>query len=191
MPKTISVTSISLILAVSLAFPALSQMAGHGHGMGMHHGADGTGHDMVTMPGLRGLDASPEESAELAEMFRNFQKIERGVTNLPNGIRTVTSSSDAAVMDILVSHVAGMIARVEEGRDPQVFVQSPTLDIFFARGNEITTEIEITEAGIVVTQTSDVPELVDALQVHAAEVSDMAARGMAAVHEMMMRRAGN
>ncbi|WP_323769476.1 hypothetical protein [Antarctobacter sp.] len=159
--------------------------------MGLHHGADGTGHDEMTMPGLRGLDASPEESAELAVMFRNFQKIERSVTNLPNGIRTVTTSSDPEVMDILVSHVAGMIGRVDEGRDPQVFIQSPTLDIFFARGDEIETEIEITEEGIVVIQTSEAPEMVDALQVHAAEVSDMAARGMAAVHEMMMRRAGN
>ena len=41
------------------------------------------------------------------------------------------------------------------------------------------------------TQTSDDPELVAALHTHAAEVSDMAARGMQAVHEMMMRRAGN
>jgi hypothetical protein len=31
---------------------------------------------------------------------------------------------------------------------------------------------------------------VTALQTHAAEVSDMAARGMQAVHEMMMKRGG-
>lgn len=182
---------LAAAVCLTVTSPATSQMAGHGPGMGLHHGADGTGHDEMTMPGLRGLDASPEESAELAVMFRNFQKIERSVTNLPNGIRTVTTSSDPEVMDILVSHVAGMIGRVDEGRDPQVFIQSPTLDIFFARGDEIETEIEITEEGIVVIQTSEAPEMVDALQVHAAEVSDMAARGMAAVHEMMMRRAGN
>ena len=33
------------------------------------------------------------------------------------------------------------------------------------------------------------PDLVEALQVHAAEVTAMADRGMAAVHEMMMERA--
>ncbi len=181
----------ALITSLGLALPAagFAQMSGQGHGMGMHHGA-GAGHDEVTMPGLRGLDATPEESAELAVMFRNFQTIQRSVTNLPDGIRTVTRSTDPGVMEVLVSHVSGMIARVEEGRDPQVFIQSPTLNIFFARRDEIETEIEVTDEGIVVVQTSRSPDLVAALQKHAGEVSEMADRGMAAVHEMMMRRMG-
>lgn len=179
----------ALLLVLAWPLQGAAQMAGHG--LGLHHGAGDAGHDEVNMPGLRGLDATPEESAELAVMFRNFDKIERRVDNLPDGIRTVTFSEDPEVMQVLVSHVAGMIARVEEGRDPQVFIQSPTLDIFFARRDEIETAIEVTETGVVVVQTSDAPEIVEALQVHAAEVSDMADRGMAAVHEMMMRRAGN
>lgn len=175
-----------------LPIGAQAQMNGHGQSaMGHHHGADGTGHDMVNMPGLRGVDATPEESAELAVMFQNFHLINRTVTNLENGIRTVTASADPDVMDTLISHVAGMITRVEEGRDPQVFIQSPTLDILFERGATIQTEIEITDEGVVVVQTSQDPEVVAALQVHAAEVTDMADRGMQAVHEMMMKRAAN
>lgn len=171
---------------------ALAQMMGHGPGHGMHgHGYGGMGHDMATMPGLRGLDATPEESTELAVMFRNFQRISREVTNLPDGIRTVTRSDDPEVMAVVTSHVVGMIGRVEEGRDPKVFIQSPTLDILFERRDRIVTDIENTEDGIVVTQTSDDPEVVAALQTHAAEVTDMVDRGMAAVHEAMMRRAGN
>lgn len=164
---------------------ALAQMTGHGH-MQLH-GADGTGHDEAVMPGLRGLDATSQESEELAVMFRNFDTLRREVELLPNGIRTVTSSGDPDVMAALVSHVVGMIARVEEGRDPQIFIQSRTLDIFFERPEAITTEIEMTDAGIVVVQTSDDPELVAALHVHAGEVSDMAARGMQAVHEKIMQ----
>lgn len=163
----------------------MAQMMGHGH-MQMH-GADGTGHDEATMPGLRGLDATPQESEELAVMFRSFDTLRREVEFLPNGIRTVTSSSDPDVMVALVSHVVGMIARVEEGRDPQIFIQSRTLDIFFARPEAIVTEIDLTDAGIVVVQTSDDPEMIAALHVHAGEVSDMAARGMQAVHEKMMQ----
>ncbi len=174
----------ALVLATCL--PAAAQHAGPGMHM---HGADGTGHDMRTMPGLRGLDASPEESAELAVMFRAFPAIGREVTNLPNGIRTYTWSDDPEIAAVVVSHVVGMLDRVETGRDPKVFIQSPTLDIFFARNTAIHTEVETTETGIWVTQTSDDPELVAALQTHAAEVSDMAARGMQAVHEMMMQRA--
>lgn len=170
---------------------AMAQMMGNGPG-GMHmHGADGTGHDEVNMPGLRGLNATPEESAELAVMFRNFETITRQVTDLPNGIRTVTRSSDEAVMARLVSHVVGMIGRVERRDDPRIVIQSPTLDIFFARGDGIQSEIAVTDDGIVVVQTSDDPEIVAALHAHAAEVSAMADRGMQAVHEMMMRRAGN
>lgn len=166
---------------------AHAQMSGHGMGQGRHgHGANGMGHDEVNMPGLRGLNATPEESAELAIMFRNFDTLSREVVNLENGIRTVTRSSDEAVMDALISHVSGMIGRVESGDDPQIMIQSPTLDIFFARGDTITTDIEITDEGIVVVQTSDDPDVVEALQVHAGEVSAMAERGMQAVHEMMM-----
>lgn len=171
---------------------AAAQMHGHGTGGGMHgHGADGSGHDEVNMPGLRGLNATDTESAELATLFLNFQTISREVTNLPNGIETVTRSSDAAVMDALISHVVGMIARVETGDDPEIFIQSPTLGIFFERGMLIETSIDVADEGIVVTQISDDPELVEALQIHAAEVTDMADRGMQAVHEMMMRRAAD
>ena len=45
----------------------------------------------------------------------------------------------------------------------------------------------MTEAGIVVTQTSEDPDLVAAFQTHAAEVTVMVDRGMEAVHERMMR----
>ena len=131
------------------------------------------------------------QAAELAVMFQGFQSMSRTVENLPDGIRTVTTASDPEVMAALVSHVSGMIGRVEAGDDPQIFIQSPTLDLLFERGDAIVTEIDITDAGIVVTQTSDDPEVVATLQTHAGEVSDMAARGMLAVHEMMMKRVGN
>ncbi len=161
----------------------------HGNGMGQHgHGMGMGQHDEVNMPGLRGANATPEESAELAVMFRKFDTITRTVENLPNGIRTVTRSSDPEVMDVLVSHAVGMIDRVERKDDPEIFIQSPTLDVFFLHGDEIASQVEVTDEGLVVVQTSDNPELVEALQVHAAEVSDMADRGMAAVHDMMMQQ---
>jgi hypothetical protein len=178
------------LAALTTAAPAQMHGGGHGHGAGqgmMHHGADGTGHDEVGMPGLRGLNATPEESRDLMVMFHHFDTLTREVENLPDGIRTVTGSDDPYVLDALIRHVTQMIGRVETGDDPQIFIQSPTLDIFFARYEGLENDIEISEAGIIVTQTSDDPELVAALQTHAAEVSDMAARGMQAVHERMMQ----
>ena len=143
------------------------------------------------MPGLRGANASQAESDELAVMFENFDTISREVTNLPNGIRTVTRSTDESVMAVLVSHIIGMIDRVERGDDPQIFIQSPTLDILFLNGAEMQSQIDVTDEGIVVVRTSTDPDVVAALHIHAAEISDMADRGMQAVHEAMMQRAGN
>lgn len=182
MTRFITLTSL---LALTLSTPGLGES--HGGGAMHMHGAGGMmAHDEVTMPGLRGLNASPQESKELAVMFRHFETLSRDVETLPNGIRTVTRSSDPEVMDALVSHVVGMIGRVEAKDDPEIFIQSPTLDIFFARAEGIETEIEMTDDGIVVVQTSDDPDLVAALHTHAAEVTDMAERGMQAVHERMM-----
>ena len=158
----------------------------------MHSGGEHqSGHDMSNMPGLRGINATPEETADLAEMFGNFETFTREVTNLPNGIRTITRSSDPDVMAALVSHVAGMTDRVTRGDDPQILIQSPTLDIFFERGEGITSDITVTDEGIVVIRTSDDPEIVAAMHIHAAEVSDMAARGMDAVHDAMAKNTGN
>ena len=139
-------------------------MSQHMFGGGHMHGADGTGHNEINMPGLRGENATPEESAELEVMFRNFETITREVTNLPNGIRTVTRSSDEEVMNQLVSHVFGMIRRVEDKDDPEIIIQSRTMDIYFQRGNKIETEIEMTDDCIVVTQTTQDTENVAALQ---------------------------
>ncbi|WP_416881907.1 hypothetical protein [Marivita sp.] len=176
-----------LIAGLSATAPALAQMHGHGH----MHGADGTGHDMVNMPGLQGENATAEESAELALMFQRFQTLSREVENLPNGIRTVTRSSDPQVMDALVSHTVGMIDRVGQMNDPKIFIQSPTLDIFFARGDRIQSEVDVTDEGVIVVQTSDDPEVVAALHIHAAEVTAMVEQGMHAVHQMMMQRPSN
>jgi hypothetical protein len=187
---TLVLATVMTGAVVHLRGPAMAQKMGQMHGGQHMHGMGGTGHDEVNMPGLRGENATPEESAGLAVMFRNFQAFTREVTNLPDGIRTVTQASDPEVMASLVSHVTGMIGRVETMDDPKIFIQSPTLDIFFQRGEAIKSQIEVTEEGIVVVQTSTDPEVVAALQTHAAEVSDMAARGMQAVHEMMMKSGG-
>jgi len=145
-------------------------------------------HDEATMPGLRGENATQEESDEIALLFRAFDTITREVENLPNGIRTITRSSDPMVMDALVNHTVNMIDRVGKLDDPKIIIQSPTLDVFFVRGAAIASNVEITDAGLVVVQTSDDPEVIEALHIHAAEVTAMADQGMQAVHEMMKHR---
>ena len=159
--------------------------------MKAHHGSSEEGqvnhsHDEVNMPGLQGKDTTENEVDDLKTIFKNHKQITRTVENISNGITTTTETTDDKLRDALVSHVVAMVARLEEKRDPKIIIQSPTLDKLFAESDAIQTNITMTELGIVVTQTSANPIVVKALQTHAAEVSDMARRGMEAVHERML-----
>ena len=138
------------------------------------------------MPGLQGKDTTENEVDDLKTIFKNHKQITRTVENISNGITTTTETTDDKLRDALVRHVVAMVARLEEKRDPKIIIQSPTLDKLFAESDAIQTNITMTELGIVVTQTSTNPIVVKTLQTHAAEVSDMARRGMEAVHERML-----
>jgi hypothetical protein len=148
-----------------------SGMMGMGRGiMGMNHGS-----------------ATDSEHSDIRDLFFNHDRIKRTVTNLPDGIRTVTESDGPELAETIKKHVAEMGKRVEEGRDPGLPIESPALRQIFRDKDKIESTYEVTEKGIVVVQTSTDPATVKALQVHAAEVTDFAQRGMVAMHEAMMK----
>ena len=162
-----------------------AHLKGHGEGA---HGEGAHVHDEVNMPGLQGKDTTDQEVSDLKEIFRLHQGITREVTNLANGIVTTTEAEDEQLREAIVSHVSMMVTRLEEGKNPEVFIQSPTLDALFGVYEDIDTEIEMTDKGVKVIQTSSNPDVVALLQTHAAEVSDMAKRGMQAVHDRMAKQ---
>jgi hypothetical protein len=145
-------------------------------------------HDEVNMPGLQGKDTTDQEVNDLKEIFRSHKGIIRVVSNLENGIVTTTEAENETLKETIVSHVTMMVTRLQEGKNPEVMIQSPTLDALFDVYEEIDTEIELTDMGIKVIQTSTNLEVIKLLQKHAAEVSDMSKRGMVAVHERMMKK---
>ena len=153
---------------------------------GKHH-QQNQQHDMVRMPGLQGKDTTEQEVQDLKTIFISHKGIQREVTNLPNGIKSTTEADDPTLKTAIITHVTMMVSRLQEGRNPEVIIQSPTLSALFDVHQEIETEIEMTEKGVTVTQTSSNPKVVQLLQTHAAEVSDMSKRGMQAVHERMSR----
>ncbi|WP_161853556.1 hypothetical protein [Bradyrhizobium sp. CCBAU 051011] len=192
---------------------ALAQSAGHGPGgmrgtgMGMHgqmgrgmHGTMGQGmrgqmgSGMMgmgaRMMGMNGGSATMDERRDIHGLLFNHDRIKRTVTNLPDGIRTLTESDDPEVAATIKKHVADMGKRVEEGRDPGLPIESPALHSIFREKDKIKTTYETTENGIVVVQTSTDATAVKALQDHAAEVTDFAQRGMVAAHEVMMKNGG-
>jgi len=194
---------------------ALAQSGGHGPG-GFGHGGMGAGmHGQMEQgmrgqmgpgmhgqmgPGMMGMgrgmmgmnhgSATDSEHSDIRDLFFNHDRIKRTVTNLPDGIRTVTESDDPTLAETIKKHVAEMGKRVEEGRDPGLPIESPALRQIFQDKDKIKSTYEVTEKGIVVVQTSTDPATVKALQVHAAEVTDFAQRGMVAMHQAMMKNHG-
>ena len=152
------------------------------------HGGMGPGR--MGMMGMGHGSATMTERTGIHAMLTNHDQIKRTVTNLPNGIRTVTESDDPELAATIAGHVADMGNRVKEGRDPKLPIQSPTLQVIFRNRDKINTTHEATQKGIVVVQTSNDPETVAALQKHAAEVNDLVKRGMVAAHENMMKNGG-
>jgi hypothetical protein len=142
------------------------------------------------MMGMSHGSATLSEHNDIRELFFNHDRIKRTVTNLPDGIRTVTESDDPQVAATIKKHVADMGQRVEEGRDPGLPIETPALHSIFRDNDKIKSTYETTEKGVIVVQTSTDASAVKALQDHAAEVSDLARRGMAAAHEAMMKNGG-
>ncbi len=149
----------------------------------------GIEHGMMRMgagPGMvmhRGLDAATtEQLGVIHQLLASHDRVKRAVTNLANGIRTVTESDDPQVAGWIKTHVANMSTRVNAGDDPGLPIETPSLHAIFRDKDKIRTTTETTEKGVVVVQTSDDPKTVAELQTHAAEVTDLARGGMAALH---------
>lgn len=186
--RTVGLVSLgAVVLIAGGVFVGLTSMGGM-HNVMSNLMGEKMIHNVIGTPMLNGVDTDDVEVAELRAMFENHKDLTRTVENLPNGIRTVTETDNPDLRELLVGHVAGMIQRVDDQRDPQIPIQSQTLDVLFENSESIVTEIEMTATGIAVVQTSDDPDVVAALQTHAAEVSDLAARGMQAAHDGMAAR---
>jgi hypothetical protein len=163
---------------------------GHGMGRGMGPGMmHGMGPGMMRGPMAGGMhdEAFRADMGLVHEMLDSHERIVRKVTNLPNGIRTVTESDDPQVAATLKAHVASMANRLEEGREFNLF--SPTIPVLFENKDKIRTAVEYTANGVTVTQTSDDAKIVAALQAHAVEVSELARDGMAAMRRAAQARA--
>jgi hypothetical protein len=132
-------------------------------------------------------DAFRADMGLVHEMLGSHESIQRKVTNLPNGIRTVTESADPKLAQTIKAHVASMEQRLKDGREFNLF--SPTIPVLFENKDKIRTTVEQTAKGVVFTQTADDAKVVAALQEHAVEVSELVSDGMAAMMRAAQARA--
>jgi hypothetical protein len=169
------------------AAPAAASGAQHDHGA---HGA-AADHAMrggTQVPPMAAMQSDPAARADLDlvhTMVHGHASISRTVTDLPDGIRTLTESSDPAVAAALMAHVGSMVQRLESGKEFNLF--SSTIPVLFANRDRIVTRFEVTPRGAMVVQTSTDPMVAAALQAHAREVSELATEGPVAMQRNMQR----
>ena len=174
---------VTAALGLGAAVAVFAHPGGIGPGM-MGPGMMGPGMGGPMAGGMQHGDAAFADDMRLVHaMLFDHDKIKRTVTNLPDGIRTVTESDDPGVARAIKAHVASMQERLSDGKIFNLF--SPTLPVLFENKDKIKTVVETADKGSTVTQTSGDAKVVAALQAHAVEVSELARDGMAA----MMRSA--
>lgn len=185
--------TIAIAAAMALGLTAATVFGqpfnmGHGATHGMDHDAAAGGHGpMGPTAMLKRQDAGSAADMDLVhDLLANNTRIKRSVTMLTDGIRTVTESDDPQVAQAIKAHVASMYQRLKDGREFNIF--SSTLPTLFENRDKISSKVEMTAKGAVVTQTSSDAKVVAALQGHAGEVTDLVQDGMAAMRRGMMSR---
>ncbi len=190
--------SSSTVIAVSLAVATLLVWPGQSNAGNAANANPATVHpNSQTQPQRMGrgpvglLTKQDEHSAADMGVTMNLVHantlIDRTVTRLPNGITTLTESSNPAIAQDIQVHVARMTARLSEGQEFNLF--STTLPVIFDKANVIITVVEYTQQGARVTQTSSDPIAVQALQAHADEVTELVKEGRVAFHRGLRARA--
>ena len=177
---------------------AISQPFGMGPGMmhGMGPGAAGAfgGPMGGAMAGRMQHDQAFAADMHLVrDLVHSNERIKRAVTNLPNGIKTVTESDDPQVAQSIKAHVASMTQRLSDGKEFNLF--SKTIPVLFENKDKIKTTVEMTDKGSIVTQTSNDAKVISALQEHATEGDELVRDGMVAMMrnmraDMAMMRGG-
>ncbi len=174
--KRTYVLSITFVFA-SMAAVATAQQPTTPPGGTRGMGAGMMSHDSSSMGEMRAIH----------ELMVNHDQIHRTVTNLADGIRTVTESDDPEIATIIQAHVLGMDRHMSAGKDPGLPMETPSVHSLFRNADKVHTSIQTTAKGAIVVQTSTDPETVATLQKHALEVSDLVKGGMAAMHSAMMQ----
>jgi hypothetical protein len=96
-------------------------------------------------------------------------EITRKVTKLPNGIETLTESDNPKVAEKLQAHVQSMYKRVEEKRP--IHARDPLFAEVFRHSHKIKMQLEKTQTGVKVTETSEDPYVASLIQAHAEVVN--------------------
>ncbi len=141
---------------------------------------------LLTVPSAlaqgRGMGGHGGDMDTIHSLLADHESIERRVVDRPDGVETWTESDDPEVAARIREHVRQMDARLEDGRPIRRW--DPLFAEIFEHADAITMEIEDTEKGVRVVETSDDATVVRLIQQHAHRaVSEFVERGMDRAHE--------
>ena len=129
------------------------------------------------MMGMMG-EGVMEDMGSIRSLLADHEKVERQVEDIPNGVRTVTTSDDPKVAALIRRHVRQMDARYD--RDQPIRIMDPVFRELFRNRDRASLKYEDIPGGIRVTHTSDDPNVVLLIRQHARHfVSEAAEEGMA------------
>jgi uncharacterized protein len=130
--------------------------------------------------GMMGDAAHAADMQVFHQLFDHRSEIKRQIVLRPDGIESVTESTNPEVTRLLQTHVVSMLARVKEQRP--IHQRDPLFAELFRYAERIDARHELTAAGVRVIETSQDPYVVKLLQAHAEVISAFIANGRA---EMM------
>ncbi|MCC9603703.1 DsrE family protein [Stieleria sp. JC731] len=152
---------------------------GRGPGQGMmRHGSNASDAESMQGHGGHGADDRHDEDHDVFQfLLQNHSKIKRTVTDLPDGVETLTESDDDEVADKIKEHVEWMQYRVEKVNP--IRMRDPLFAELFRHADKIKMVHTDTERGVKVVETSSDPYVAKLIQEHAKVVSGFVARGFA------------
>ena len=171
MMRRIAVITVSVVLAG--AGLSLAQGAGPGPGPGPGQGMGGMGKGM-----MHGMDdAHQADMALIHFLLDNGKKVSRTITELPDGVVTLTESSDPDIALKIRAHVTAMYRRLEDKKP--IHLRDPLFRELFANADKVVMKSEATVAGVKVTETSADPKVAALIKEHAKVVSQFIENGRA------------
>lgn len=181
-PRRPRLERASLWVGLALALNACSPPA--------DQGADGTMASMMqAMPSMQDMPEGMmsgegmmgpgmmRDMRSIHGLLTSHQRIERRVEDIPDGVRTITTSDDPQVAELIRTHVRQMKARYARGQP--VRMMDPVFRELFRNRHKASLEYQDVPGGIRVTHTSNDPQVVLLIRQHARRfVSEAAKEGM-------------
>lgn len=160
---------LELTIASPLASPLMAQHGGR-----------------IASPALTHDTASSATMRVMHAMMTTPARFRRTVTNLPNGVRTLTESDDAGARRLLHEYAAGAEAAVHTSHHPTAPEQRTSESTMPVDGPPVRRIVANAPGGVMITETSTDAPTVTMLQRRARDLTGPLGHDMASMHARMV-----